>query len=214
MKIARLASPILIASLVAGLVAASAASAALPEFRPAAGTYDGNASAGTLKAGENTVTCASAVFSGEIASPRLLGISSYIHFLNCESSGATDQNCPVRNPGSNLSLIFTLPLHAVLGLALPSHLVALLVLPATGKHIVTLEGNACTPETSITGSIAGLVTPVGVPTLESSVTFLPNGITDLDVLGGLAKPSLNAFSVTATLETVAHLTWHTDVEIT
>jgi hypothetical protein len=216
MKITRLAGLLLGALLAMSLIAASTASAALPEFRPAAGKFLALFLATTFNAGPGQVRCKEGSSSGSISNAHLVGPFD-ITFTTCESSINSTTFCPVNSVGANAGEILTTTLHGVLGLALASQLVGLLILPTAGKTIARLSQNGCTPETEVLGSVAGLVSPVRTLTLFTSLTFdfslgqqIPNS---LDTLGGLIEPRLDVLGVNSLLKTVVHIKWHTDIEI-
>jgi hypothetical protein len=139
----------------------------------------------------------------------------FVHFLECKSSGNNGATyCEVGGKGQPAGLILTKTLHALLGLALPSNLPALLLLPTSGKLFVEFESNACTPTTKVTGTVAALISNQrGVPSLTTLLTFRPKDIEQIDTLLGLTEPELVAYAQTATFETVAHLAWSKDIEI-
>jgi|ERR1700733_2332331 len=221
MKIARLSGVLLGLVFAMSLVGASAASAVPPLFNNGSigATYKANILAVTLKAGTgvaaNVVFCAKASSEGEIASVHLIG-PFFIHFLECKASGNNGSSyCEaVNSAGAVEGLILTKTLHALLGLALPSQLPALLILPTASAVIVELDKTLCTPTTKITGSIAGLVSNArGVASLTTLLTFGPQDPEVIDTLIGRTEPELVAFSKTSTLTTVAHLSWSKDIEI-
>jgi len=222
MKIARLSGLLLGLVFAMSLMAASAASAAPPSFTSGSigATNKANILAVTLKAGTGATAlvlfCAKGSSQGEIASVHLVG-PFVIHFLECKSSiNAGGEYCaPVNSTGKpGEGLILTKTLHALLGLALPSQLPALLFLPTSGITFVELEANACTPTTKITGSIAGLVSNArGVASLTTLLTLGPKDPDLIHTLLGLTEPELILMSKTATIATVAHLSWSKDIEI-
>src|ERR1700733_3240117 len=222
MKIARLSGLLLGLVFALSLVGASVASAVPPLFTSGStgATYKANVLAGTLKAGTGAtaivVFCAKASSVGEITSVHLVG-PLVIHFLECKSSSnAGETYCaPVNSTGKpGEGLILTKTLHALLGLALPSQLPALLFLPTSGITFVELEANACTPTTKITGSVAGLVSNArNTPSLTTLLTFGPKDPELIHTLLGLTEPELILMSKTATIATVAHLSWSKDIEI-
>jgi len=227
MKIARLASLMLVAILAIGLMAASAASAE-PEFNPVGATLTGTSGTGVLTAGKETVTCAkdtSTSGASKTTATLIGGIT--VHFLECTAkNGTTGVSCPAKSEGAPLSnLILTKTLHGVLGLILPKPEtgsgVALLLLPVTGSAFVTIEAECTEPKiTTVEGKVAGAVDPVGTATLKGKLLFFaPSGvqaIKEVDLsTGGLVKPSLKAFSAAnATEETTEETTFSTPTEVT
>lgn len=222
MKIARLACLALIAIFAMSLVVASAA-AALPEFKPstkASLTTKSITSGGTLKAAGNTVTCKEETSTGEITGPMEVS-NILIHFTGCESFVTESTKCAVNSKGATVGsgLLLTATLHGVLGLVLPGDLPGLLLLPNSGSVFLTFEKNACTIETKVTGSVAGLIEPFGKGSTKTGklVFSAPGGkqeIKDIDTLSGLVAPELVAFSETATQEINSETKDGTGVEVT
>jgi len=217
MKVIRLAGLAIVAVLAVSLAVASTASAGVYLFSPGSvgATFTGLSLAGTLRAGGNSIECKDDVNAGTIANVHLLGPFD-IKFTSCVSNGQTLSGCAANSPGAAEGEILTKTVHALLGLVLPAvglGLGGLLVLPTSGKVFVTVEANNCTKETTITGSVAGLLedNQGGHLILEALVLFIPKDITKIDTLNGLVEPLLTAFSEEATLETVEHLTFNRDV---
>jgi len=218
MKVIRLAGLAILAVLAVSLAVASTASAGVYLFSPGSvgAEFAGLSLAGTLKAGlSDSISCKDDVNAGTIANVHLLGPFD-IKFTTCVSSGTGGSGCSVSSTGAGEGEILTKTLHALLGLVLPAvglGLGGLLVLPTSGKVFTTLVANACTPETTITGSVAGLLedNQGGHLILEALVLFIPKDIAKIDTLNGLVEPALTAFSEEATLETVEHLTFTRDV---
>jgi len=223
MKIARLAGLMLVAVLAMSLVAVSAASAAGPLFltsgKPTI-TASGTTSKLTTPGVGVSIECKTNSSGGEISSTTLAG-KILVHFLECTGKKNTE-TCPVMSPGAPLeNLIITHTLHGVLGLVLPKPAtgsdVGLLLLPSEGKKFVTLLGK-CIAETTVEGSVAGLVEPVNALTLSGTLTLLApsekQGITDIDLTNGpLVKPELLAFSDASTEEATDNLAFSKDVEV-
>jgi hypothetical protein len=172
---------------------------------------------GTLKAGADIIACAKDTSTGELTSTMLFG-AVVIHFLECTSTSNGSTFCAIRSTNtSSEGLILTATLHAIVGLSLPNREAGLLLLPASGKTWETLAANACTPETKVTGTVAGLVTPTGKAETTSKVVFSTASgkqqIKDLDTLAGLIEPQLTAFSESATEETTEEVTWGKAIEL-
>jgi len=217
MKVIRLAGLAIIVVLAVSLVVASTASAGVYLFSPGSvgATFVGLSLAGVLKAGADSIECKDDVNAGTIANVHLLGPFD-IKFTSCVSNGPTATGCAANSLGAGEGEILTTTVHALLGLVLPAvglGLGGLLVLPTSGKRFVTVAGNNCTPETAITGSVAGLLedNQGGHLILEALVLFIANDIKKIDTLNGLVEPELVAFSEAATLATVEHLTFNRDV---
>jgi hypothetical protein len=215
MKLARLVSLVLGAVLAIGLVGVSSASAVPPLFSAGSvgATFIAESLPGTLKAGGEIVWCAKDQSEGAIANVHLVG-PLFVHFLECKSSSNGSTFCTANSQGQSGGLILTKTLHALLGLALPSNLPALLFLPTSGKQFLLLTKNECTEESLVTGNVAALVSNQrGVPSSTTLLTFRPKDIELIHTLNGLVTPALTAFSEPATLETVVHVRWSREVEI-
>jgi hypothetical protein len=225
MKIARLAGLALVAVMAMSLALVSTA-AAEPLFVPATATLLGDGGLATLVAanGADVVHCQESHSFGTISTSLLLG-NVTIHFLECTSSGASKSNCPVSSEGieNEKGLILTATLHGILGLILPSKEVGLLFLPVKGATFVNLNANACTVETAVSGSVAGLVEPINTPTTKGWILFEresgsgnTQAILDIDLTHGLGlvKPALTAYSTTATETLLELFTWSTATEVT
>jgi hypothetical protein len=226
MKIARLVSLALVVMLVMGLAAVSAASAAEPLFVPVGATLLGDSGLVTLISanGADVIHCEGSHASGTISTSLLLG-NVVIHYLECTTSGASKSNCPVSSEGieNEKGLILTATLHGILGLILPSKEVGLLFLPVKGSTFTSLNENACTVETAVSGSVAGLVEPINTPTTKGRILFErepgpgnTQAILDIDLTHGLGlvAPRLTFFSTTATLTQLGLVTFSAATEVT
>jgi hypothetical protein len=221
MKIARLASLMLVAILAVGLAVASMASAA-PEFKPTGAAVTGTGGTGTFTAGGETVVCAKDVTTATVTSVTLIG-NIVIHLLECTAKTSTGTTCPLMSAGAPLeNLILSKTLHAVLGLILPRPAtgsdVALVLLPVSGSQFVTVLGS-CVEESAVTGTIAGLVEPVGTSTTKGTLTFgVTSGVQNIKEVdlstGGVVKPKFTAFGGTATAEATEAGTFSTATEVT
>jgi hypothetical protein len=219
MRVIRLAGLAIIAVLAVSLAVASTGSAASYLFRASnvGNTFTGLSLAGTLKAADNTIACTDDVNTGTIANVHLLGPFN-IKFVGCQSSGSGGSGCSVKSVGASAeNEILTRTVHALLGTVLPIVGLGeggLLVLPVSGKVFVQLQSNNCTPETLVTGTVAGLLeaSQLGKLVLEALVLFT-NSIKEIDTLAGLTEPKLSAFSEEGTLVTVEHLTFNKDTEV-
>lgn len=222
MKIARLASLIVIAVVGVSLMVASAAFAAEPEFLPTGQTFSavtGVANLTTTGAAQN-VECKESHSTGTVASKTLVG-GLVIHFLNCEAEEAGNK-CGAHSPGAAEGLIITNTLHGVLGLILPKTGtgVGLLLLPASAASFVTIESKCTKPEkTNVSGNVVGEVSPVGTHTTKGTLTFAVTGtdqaaVKDFDLsTGGLVKPELVAYSTTSGEKTTATVTYSSATEV-
>ncbi|HTC59349.1 MAG TPA: hypothetical protein VK691_04440 [Solirubrobacteraceae bacterium] len=109
-------------------------------------------------------------------------------------------------------------MHDILGTVLPSGAAGLLILPTSGKALYTLEANACTPESRVIGSVAGVIAPTGKAQNTSKLTLSgTNGketVGKIDVAGGMVEPELVAFSETATESVEYALQFSQAIEVT
>jgi hypothetical protein len=228
MKIARLAGLALVAILAMSLIGASAASAALPSFNPGtANAFSTTSATSTLEAAGNTVTCAADTSTGEITGAMTVGKVT-VKFTGCKGKNAVGESCTIKSnaPAGAAGEIITNTLHGLLGLILtsagvprtPGSDAGLLVLPSSGATFVALEENKCTKATKVTGSVAGLVEPVGTKQLNGTLIFTVIGgaqeIKELDLLGRRVEPGLNAFSEPGTESTTDTVKYEKDVEVT
>jgi hypothetical protein len=218
MKPIRLGSALAFAVLAVSLAATSAASATLPSFNTTKVKLTGTQSGpNRLSASLNIVICTANKSSGEATAAMLLG-GLTIDYTGCTSSGGTKSGCPINSIGAPVGLILTKTLHGTLGIALPSGAAAILLLPISGKEFASLEGNECTPETAVSGDVAGLITPTGkVQTtgkIVLNVVSEAQEVKDIDTLAGLVVPKLTSFSTTALLEDKENLTWAKALEVT
>jgi hypothetical protein len=179
--------------------------------------FTGTSGRGTLKAGAESVICGKDTSSGELTSTMLFS-DVVIHFLECKSTGSGGSNCSVHSTNTTSEgLILTTTLRAIVGLVLPSRGAGLLLLPISGKTWETLAGNTCTEETTVTGTLAGLITPTGKSETTSKIAFSTSSgkqeIKDIDTLAGLIEPKLTMFTAIATEETTEEITWGKAIEV-
>jgi hypothetical protein len=219
MKTIRLAGCMLLAITAASLALSATATAGPYLFTPGSvgATFVGLSLGLTIRAAGNSISCKDDVNAGTIANVHLLGPFD-IKFTGCTSSGSGGSGCPFNSAGAAEGEVLTHTLHALLGLVLPAvglGLGGLLILPVSGKQFFTVAENKCTPATTATGSLAGLLedNQGGHLILEALVLFIPNDIKKIDTLNGLVEPEFVLFSEPATLETVEHLTWNRDILI-
>jgi hypothetical protein len=227
MKIARLFGLATFMSVVVCLAVASAALATEPLFNPAAGqSITGTSGTSTLTTLGNarTITCKKSTATGVVSSSLLAG-KIFVHYLECTSKEGSSAACTVKSLGApEKGLIITKELHGILGLILPSLETGILFLPVASKVFVELaagEGTApCTPETKITGSVAGLVEPVGKKQSLGTIKFTQSGgassITKIHLTHhlGLVEPELVAFTTTSGLEQSESVTFGVETEVT
>jgi hypothetical protein len=227
MKIVRLAGLLLLAVAAMSFAAVSSASAAEPLFVPASGqSVTGESGVSILLAnnGANVIQCKKGVFTGVVASSLLIG-KGVVRYLECESSGNGGATfCAVQSLNTAVSgLIVTNTLHGILGLVLPNRATGILFLPVANKTFVELKENSCTPETAVSGNVAGLATPTGKSQTTGKVIFereagtgINEEILDIDLTHGLGlvKPQLVAFSTSATLTQLEEVTFGQATEVT
>jgi hypothetical protein len=236
MRLVRLAGCLLVAVLAVGLLSVAGASAAEnsnPLFLAASGSPVGAAvtalsGPSTLKVLGIALTCQKDVASGTITSTLLLG-KVFVHYLECTilSSEGGSTRCTIKSVGSEgEGLILTNELHGILGLILsPAPLdTGILFLPTSGKILLAFAeasngGVKCSPATKVTGSIAGLITPVGVHSFTGLLVFgnaFDENIKKIDLTHGLGvvQPELAAFSATASLLQHDFLEWSAAIGVT
>jgi hypothetical protein len=221
MNVTRLAGSALTVFVVISLLGASTSSAAEPLLLPANGQAITGVSGLTfVRFPPGLYHCQKDVFTGVVGS-RALITNATVHFLECvsikESGGAS---CPVNSVGAATGLILWRGLHGFLGRSLPDGGRVLLWLPASGKIFTTLESNACTEETVITGNVASTIGPTGKLITTGKFVFALTGgkqnITDVDLSPGLGLvvPKLIGFSVAGTVEQTEEVTFSEAIEVT
>ncbi len=222
MKLARLFGLTLVAIAAMSLGVVATASASPPLFSPASGqAINGTSGTSILFAGGHLIVCGKDVFSGAISSSSLLG-NAHVHYLSCVSlaTPTSAEHCTANSSGASGGLILTQTLHGRLGIILPSGATGILFLPQSGKVFVELAENACTPETKVTGNVAGAITPTGKPQTTGTTTFsLSAGVAavkdfDLTNGGGLVKPELVAFSEAGALSQTEETETAANLEVT
>jgi hypothetical protein len=209
-----------------GLAMAAAGAAATtavagPEFKPTGGTFTGTAGASLLQANNQTeeVLCTANTASGAISSATLAG-KVIVKFTGCTSTSPTKANCSISSKNSGVAgSITTETLHGVLGTILPAKEVGFLLLPVSGKKITTLQENACTVESQVTGNVVGVIEPVGKSQTTGKLVFTGSSskqcATDFDpTTGGLVLPGLVAFGTTASEEATESLSYSVSLEVT
>lgn len=231
MKIARLTGLTLMAILAMSLLVVSSASAGSgnPLFKPASGqAVNGTSGVSVLTVASTgqSITCQKDVATGSVTSSLLVG-KVFVHYLECTSKeSAVDPACTVKSKGaSEKGLILTTELHGILGLLLPSLETGILFLPTgepKGVFVELLAGEGtgpCTPESKITGTVAGLVTPVGRSQVTGKILFPsaevgPYKHIDLTHGLGLRKVELVAFGETANLQQEENIEFGVETEVT
>jgi hypothetical protein len=229
MRLIRLVGLVLMAVVAMSFAVVSSASAfsSNPLFNPANGQSGRSVGLGnaTLKAAGNTIVCtAHQAVSGTVSNSLLIG-NVVIHYLGCtatETVAGKEKGCEVKSVGSPAEgLILTTTLHGILGLLLPSNETGILFLPVAGKVFATFTrsekgGKECTAEIAVEGSVAVLISPVGVKQLTGKVTTLAVAKAAIDLTHGLGAVTakLTAFGETGTLEQTGDVTFGEATEVT
>jgi hypothetical protein len=182
----------------------SSAAFAEPEFEGGGGWLTGSGGKFLLTAsgGATVIECEDSSSTAVAISSLAINTLQLI-FHGCKSSGEGGSGCTVTSSfTTSAGLIVTDSLKGELGLILPKSTrgtgVGLLILPSASGPIATIRENVCTPETSVTGSVAAEVGPIRTATLALAlkVTDLHGTqlIKAIDLSrGGLALPLLSAF---------------------
>jgi hypothetical protein len=230
MRIMRLVGMLLIAVVAMSFVVVSSATAAEspnPLFRPAEGqTLTGSGGASSLSAVGINVACQeNHVISGNVSNALLIG-NIVIHYLGCKVTEGGENNnngCEVNSPNQSGGLILTNTLHAILGIELPANRTVVVFLPqkpGETKFTTFLESkNAtgkCSPETTVTGTVAGLIEPVGIATTHFLVLFggPPTRLVHLTHNLGLLTVKLVAFSEPGVLTQTEEVATTVETEVT
>jgi hypothetical protein len=173
----------------------------------------GVSGASTLKASTNSVACSEDEDAGVIEGPDSVG-GLVIVFRGCRSSGSGGSSCTAKSVEANEGEIVTNELMGEFGSVKTSEASSgegLLLLPESGKRLTRLASNKCTIEATVTGLLAGEVSPVGVSQTTGKLTFAvtsgKQNINDIHTLAGLVEPELDAFGVPATEEGSETLTY-------
>jgi hypothetical protein len=199
MKLARLVGLSLVVVFAMGLLSvatASAAESSNPLFLPVNGqalTAVSGPSSLTSVLGQK-ITCQKDTATGNVTSSLLIG-KVFVHYLECTIKSAEGGStvCTIKSAeATGEGLILTKELHGILGLILsPAPLdTGILFLAVSGKIFVKLaeakNGSVkCSPEVPITGTVAALITPVGVDTTKGLLVFPEATIKKIDLTHGL-----------------------------
>jgi hypothetical protein len=136
-----------------------------------------------------------------------------IRFSECATLEGQQSGCPVHSSGQPSGSIVTTTLRGSLGVVS-----GLVLLPNVGKRVATLAGSECTPESIVTGSIAGVVSPSGSSQATSKLTIGTSGgrqeVESVAVLGGRIATGLTVFGTAATEEAEESIAWSKAVELT
>jgi hypothetical protein len=197
MKRFRIVGLCLMAVFAFSAIAASAASAALPEWLGTFPTpFTSHGGEAILKVGTvSKVKCASTTNTGSITGPKLGTV--LVNFTGCKLSGSF----PCNSPGAGTEEIMTFTLDMTLGYITKSTKdvgVALKGLGGAEKNL--LAEFECNDEGAllparVKGSVIGLITPIGVSTLTFTLNFAENATTKkqaVEKLEGEAKDVLEA----------------------
>ncbi len=185
---------------------------------PTVKTLSGTSGVVTFTTGANTFTCASSVTKGEITQMDTIGKLS-VKFTGCRTSNGGPR-CTIKSVGAVEGEIAMQTLKGQLGSVKTTEAtsgIGLLLSPATGTKWTTLAANACTPETSMNGTLAGEVTPVKASQSTNKLTFAVTagiqGIKFITVLGVVKTAELELFALAGTLEQSNELTYGGPVEV-
>ncbi len=224
MRTYRSASATLVIAIVLGLASASVALGAA-EFHPIPESKGFETRSGTnvltAAGGTERMTCAASMSTGEITGAKTVG-KVLVVFTGCTSAGLGGEGCPVESDGATKAgEIRTAVLKGELGTVLaaeaPSERV-LVIRAATGNRFASIEGNECTEEAAVTGSIAGEIERVGIRSVKNGLLFkVSNGsqaIKKVKVAAGEVKPALSAFGTTVTESSGQEWEFREAVEIT
>jgi hypothetical protein len=231
MKIARLATLIIVASVVMTSVAAPIVMAA-PEFNPSTKVaFTGKGSSPKLLGGFGIekVACEKSASSGEVltATEARNVVVSFSHCIAVSNRGERETCTAKSTNAPNESSIVTTTLRGSLGLILPKPKsgsdVGLLLEPAEGKTFFILQPDTtkgCFEEQRVTGKIAGLIEPVGVLSTTAKLTLAATSgkqnIEEIDLsAGGLpVEPELISFGAEVAEEATEQLSFAAKVEVT
>jgi hypothetical protein len=221
MRKPRLLTTLLTLTLATSLITTPAATAE-PLILPVGAAVTSTSGALTFNSGKglaSTIECESSSSTGEVTSPHLIG-RIVAHFVGCKGKEGSGSECAIMSAGRPEGAVLTNTLHAILGLALLPHATtpAELLLPGKGGSFLTLLGT-CIKETVLSGSIAGIVNPIGEHVLKGTLNFeTPGGnqqvLHFLPSLGGLVLPELIFFGTQATLQLDNALEYSVPTEIT
>ncbi len=171
--------------------------------------------------GIEKITCAASRSTGEITGATTVG-KVLVVYTGCTSAGIGGQGCSVQSDGAvKAGEISTKVLKGELGSVAageaPSER-ALLIRPETGKKFAVVEGNRCTEEATVTGSIAGEVERVGIGGVKNGLIFKVIGgrqaIRRVKVSSGELVPELVAFASPAAESAGQEWEFREPVEIT
>jgi hypothetical protein len=230
MKIARLATLIIVASIATSSVAATTATAG-PVFNPSTkAAFTGTGASPKLLGGFGIkeINCEKSASAGEVlTATEARGV--VISFSHCIAlaNGVEKETCTAKSTNASTeNSIVTTTLRGSLGLILPKPKsgpdVGLLLAPATEKTFFILQPDTakhCFEEQRVTGKIAGLVEPIGVLSTTAKLTLASTSgkqnIEEIDLTGGgLVLPELISFGVEVAEDAAEQLSFAAKVEVT
>jgi len=197
-------------------VAASAASAALPEFKPVPTKkkFTGTGGESSWSFSGEKVTCKKSTMSGEITSATTLG-GAVLKFTGCSWKTAEGAECPLKSKTGGKEEVVTAKLKGELGTTKESgRPVALLLTPAEGKVWATLESTCGYGGiANLEGSLAGTI---GVPHGKTgSLSFPSSPIKEVTTDSGtVVKPRLLYAAAPMELGASLSLTFEEVLEVT
>lgn len=173
-----------------------------------------------LTTGGSSVSCTNDSGTGEITGETTVG-RLVITFTGCRSKNGSGPECTVKSTSAKTGgELVTRTLKGEVGEVAPGEEppgAGLVLAPETAKNLMTIEGNACTVETQVSGSLAGELSPISSKQVTSKLNFnVTSGkqiIQEIDVLGSVKQLELEAFGSSAAEEAAAALTYEEAVEI-
>ncbi len=206
MTLPRLVGLTFVALLALAAVMAPMASASNHEFAmlpTGSKAFTSTSGTAVLTAGTNVITCASNATSGEITQMDAV-TKLKVKFVGCKTANGGPV-CTAKSVGAAEGEIATVTLKGQLGTVKTTEAatgVGLLLSPETGSKFVVIAANACTPETSVNGSVAGEISPVkklqSTGKLIIGVTGGVQNIKSIAILGVNKSAELEAFGLAAT----------------
>jgi hypothetical protein len=223
MRACRLAGLAITICVAVSLILVSTALAAA-EFRPIPEKKGFETKSGksvlTADYGLSRITCSSSTSTGEITGAKTVG-KVLVAFRGCTSTGIGGSGCPVESTGAKSGEVRTSLLKGELGTVAPLEAFserALVLRPETGRKFSFIEGNPCTEEVVVTGTIAGEVESVDIRSVRNGLVFKVAGgeqmIGKVKVATGEVHPELEAFGTTATESTNEEWEVREEIEIT
>lgn len=204
-------------------VTVASASAATPEFKPIPTKRQFTSTGGTVtwRWGTQNFDCSKSTTTGGIASATALS-GVVIKFTGCKETNSKG-SCALKSVGaSNSEEVLTHSLKGDLGTVKTSEAasgVGLLLEPEATHTISLLAETTCSPETSLTGSMAGEVSTVGKKQLTNGLMFaVTKGAQNIKTItlasGKKETPELEAWGSELVMEDTADLTFEEALEIT